>query len=86
MLKFGKGLDSGRFIFAPGRMSAKEWGFSATIQNREALASGKPAVVEVLIDAQFGTSGGQASGWWDVPVRVYLTECCAACERNARKR
>ena len=39
-----------------------------------ALASGRPAVVEVLIDAELGTSGGQAPGWWDVPVPGYLPD------------
>jgi acetolactate synthase-1/2/3 large subunit len=40
----------------------------------EALAANRPAVVEVLIDRQLGTSGGQAPGWWDVPVPGYLPE------------
>jgi acetolactate synthase-1/2/3 large subunit len=39
-----------------------------------ALASGRPAVVEVMIDMAEGTSGGRAPGWWDVPVPEYLTE------------
>ena len=48
----------------------------------EALAAGRPAVVEVMIDTQLGTSGGQAPGWWDVPVPAYLTERRAAYERE----
>jgi acetolactate synthase-1/2/3 large subunit len=48
----------------------------------EALASGRPAVVEVMIDANLGTSGGQAPGWWDVPVPPYLTERRAAYDRE----
>ncbi len=48
----------------------------------EALAAGRPAVVEVMIDTQLGTSGGQAPGWWDVPVPTYLTERRAAYERE----
>lgn len=38
----------------------------------EALNLNRPAVIEVMIDANFGTSGGQAPGWWDVPVPGYL--------------
>ena len=48
----------------------------------EALAAGRPAVVEVMIDTQLGTSGGQAPGWWDVPVPTYLTERRAAYDRE----
>jgi acetolactate synthase-1/2/3 large subunit len=45
---------------------------------REALAANRPAVVEVMIDMNLGTSGGQAPGWWDVPVPAYLPEKRAA--------
>ncbi len=38
----------------------------------EALALGKPAIIEIMIDMTFGTSGGQAPGWWDVPIPEYL--------------
>src|SRR5690606_12856862 len=37
-----------------------------------ALALGRPAVVEVMVDTGLGTSGGLAPGWWDVPVPDYL--------------
>lgn len=39
-----------------------------------ALASGRPAILEVMIDDAEGTSGGRAPGWWDVPIPGYLTE------------
>ena len=39
---------------------------------RAALDCGRPAVVEVMIDVQPGTSGGQGTGWWDVPVPAYF--------------
>ena len=39
-----------------------------------ALALGRPAVIEVMIDMAFGTSGGQGTGWWDVPVPEYLKD------------
>lgn len=41
---------------------------------KNALSLGRPAVVEVMIDMAFGKSGGQGTGWWDVPVPDYLTE------------
>ncbi len=40
----------------------------------DALSLGRPAVVEVMIDMAFGTSGGQGTGWWDVPVPEYLKD------------
>ena len=49
---------------------------------RAALASGAPAVVEIMVDAQSGTSGGQAPGWWDVPVPGYYPERRAQYERD----
>ncbi|NWF68335.1 MAG: thiamine pyrophosphate-binding protein [Chloroflexi bacterium] len=39
---------------------------------QKALALGAPAVVEVMIDMTHGASGGQGTGWWDVPVPGYL--------------
>lgn len=41
---------------------------------REAIERGRPAVVEVMIDMAFGRSGGQGTGWWDVPVPNYLAD------------
>lgn len=41
---------------------------------QQALALGRPAAVEVMIDMAFGTSGGQGTAWWDVPVPEYLSE------------
>ncbi|MBE2268071.1 MAG: thiamine pyrophosphate-binding protein [Anaerolinea sp.] len=49
---------------------------------RAALASGAPAVVEIMVDTQRGTSGGQAPGWWDVPVPGYYPERRAQYERE----
>jgi acetolactate synthase-1/2/3 large subunit len=39
---------------------------------RRALKSGKPAVVEVIVNRQYPHSGSPAVGWWDVPVPTYL--------------
>jgi acetolactate synthase-1/2/3 large subunit len=50
-----------------------------------ALAAGRPAVVEVLIDAKLGTSGGQAPGWWDVPVPGYLADKRAVYDSERRE-
>ncbi len=44
----------------------------------QALAADRPAVVEVMVDARFGTSGGLAPGWWDVPIPEYFKEQHAA--------
>jgi len=48
----------------------------------EALKTGCPAVVEVMVDMNLGRSGGQAPGWWDVPVPGYYPERRAAYERE----
>jgi acetolactate synthase-1/2/3 large subunit len=41
---------------------------------KRALASGKPALVEVIVNRQYPHSGSPAVGWWDVPVPTYLKE------------
>jgi acetolactate synthase-1/2/3 large subunit len=41
---------------------------------RRAADSGRPAVVEVMVDRDPPASGGAAYGWWDVPVPTYLPE------------
>jgi acetolactate synthase I/II/III large subunit len=50
-----------------------------------ALAARKPAVVEVMIDMGLGTSGGQAPGWWDVPIPGYFPERRATYEEAKKK-
>jgi acetolactate synthase-1/2/3 large subunit len=37
-----------------------------------AIASGKPAFIEVDVYREFPQSGGDAYGWWDVPIPYYL--------------
>jgi acetolactate synthase-1/2/3 large subunit len=39
-----------------------------------AIASGKPAFIEVNVYREFPKSGGDAYGWWDVPIPHYLPE------------
>ncbi|MDD1779063.1 MAG: thiamine pyrophosphate-binding protein [Candidatus Helarchaeota archaeon] len=41
---------------------------------KRALESGKPAVIEVLVNREYPYSGSPAHGWWDVPVPTYLKE------------
>ncbi len=48
----------------------------------EALAAERPAVVEVMVDTEMGTSGGLAPGWWDVPIPGYFPEQRAAYEEG----
>ncbi len=40
---------------------------------KKAFASGKPALIEVMVNRQQAYSGVVA-GWWDVPIPQYLTE------------
>ncbi len=40
----------------------------------KALASKKPALIEVDVYDQYPESGGAAYGWWDVPIPTYLEE------------
>jgi len=39
-----------------------------------AFASGRPSVIEVLVNREYPYSGGLVTGWWDVPVPAYLKE------------
>ena len=39
-----------------------------------AAASGKPAVVEVMVNRDYPYSGSPAVGWWDVPIPAYYPE------------
>lgn len=47
-----------------------------------ALASGKPALVEVDVYERYPASGGAAYGWWDVPIPATMTERRAQYERE----
>jgi acetolactate synthase-1/2/3 large subunit len=47
-----------------------------------AFASGRPAVVEVMVERAYPLSGSPAVGWWDVPVPAYLAELRARYERE----
>jgi acetolactate synthase-1/2/3 large subunit len=39
-----------------------------------AFASGRPAVIEVLVNREHPYSDGKVAGWWDVPVPSYLKD------------
>jgi acetolactate synthase-1/2/3 large subunit len=39
-----------------------------------ASKSGKPAVIEILVNRNYPFTGSPACGWWDVPRPTYLTE------------
>ena len=39
---------------------------------KRAFESGKPAVIEVIVNREYPFSGSPAAGWWDVPVPTYL--------------
>jgi acetolactate synthase-1/2/3 large subunit len=49
---------------------------------QRALAVGRPAVVEVMVERTYPLSGSPAVGWWDVPVPAYLIERRARYERE----
>ena len=49
---------------------------------KRALASKKPALIEVDVYDQYPESGGAAYGWWDVPIPTYLEERRAKYDRE----
>jgi acetolactate synthase-1/2/3 large subunit len=48
-----------------------------------AFASGRPAVVEVMVERTYPLSGSPAVGWWDVPVPTYLEKRRAMYEQES---
>ena len=49
---------------------------------KRALASGRPAVLEVTVNREYPQSGGTVTGWWDVPIPTYLEDRRAKYERE----
>ena len=41
---------------------------------KRAFESGKPAVIEIIVNRDFPYSGSPAHGWWDVPIPTYMRE------------
>ncbi|MHA1276875.1 MAG: thiamine pyrophosphate-binding protein [Candidatus Helarchaeota archaeon] len=39
---------------------------------KRGLESGRPAVIEILVNREFPYSGSPAHGWWDVPIPAYM--------------
>ncbi len=48
----------------------------------KAFNSGKPSVIEAIVERNFPYSGGKVAGWWDVPVPAYLKEKRAIYEKE----
>ncbi|MGQ9610617.1 MAG: thiamine pyrophosphate-binding protein [bacterium] len=48
----------------------------------KAFSSGKPSVIEAIVERNFPYSGGKVAGWWDVPVPTYLKEKRAIYEKE----
>ena len=45
---------------------------------KRAFATGRPSVIEVLVNRELPWAGLTATGWWDVPIPAYLKEQRAA--------
>lgn len=41
---------------------------------QRALNSNTPSFIEVMVDREYPSSGGAATGWWDVPVPYYIND------------
>ena len=41
---------------------------------KEAVESGASRLIEVLVETQYPYTGGDATGWWDVPVPEYISD------------
>ncbi|MGQ9571791.1 MAG: thiamine pyrophosphate-binding protein, partial [Dehalococcoidia bacterium] len=50
-----------------------------------AFRSGRPSLIEVLVNRDYPHSGGLVTGWWDVPIPAYLKERREAYERERRE-
>jgi acetolactate synthase I/II/III large subunit len=49
---------------------------------KAAFASRKPALIEVMVNAEHPYSGSPAVGWWDVPIPTYLKQKRAKYEKE----
>lgn len=50
----------------------------------KAFKSGKPALVEIIVNRQHPYSGSPAVGWWDVPIPTYLKQKRKAYEKQRK--
>ena len=67
------------FGIASEKISARG---SVSAAVKRALASKKPALIEVDVYDRYPESGGAAYGWWDVPIPAYLEERRAKYDRE----
>lgn len=97
-IAFGEGTDYGTMFKRDGQPltphladAAKAFGAHAVRISHpdemapaveEALSVEQPAVIEVMVDTELGTSGGLAPGWWDVPIPDYFPEQRSAYEEG----
>ncbi len=49
---------------------------------KRALDGGKPALISVDVCREYPASGGEAYGWWDVPIPAYMPERRKAYEKG----
>jgi acetolactate synthase-1/2/3 large subunit len=49
---------------------------------KRALEGGKPALISVDVCREYPASGGEAFGWWDVPIPAYMPERRKAYEKG----
>lgn len=81
---FGNDFMKGEELYSPDfAQIAKSFGlYAEKVEKAEkveeaiknALASGKPALVEVTVHRDYPESGGKAFGWWDMPVPAYMKD------------
>lgn len=81
---FGNDFMKGEELYSPDfAQIAKSFGIHGervdrledvgqAIQN--ALQANGPALVEITVHREYPESGGEAFGWWDMPVPAYLKE------------
>lgn len=51
---------------------------------KKAFGSGRPALIEVIVNRKYPYSGSPAVGWWDVPIPAYLKEKRRAYEKQRK--
>lgn len=92
---FGNDFMRGEQVYSPDFAAiARSFGIDAydesTLEGvagalKDALASGKPAFINVNVEREHPDSGGKAFGWWDVPIPAYMQEKRAAYEAAVKE-
>ena len=52
---------------------------------QKAIANNKPALIKVDVCREYPNSGGEAFGWWDVPIPTYMKERRAEYEKGVEE-